>query len=274
MNWFNGKKIFITGGSSGIGKSLAILCAKSGADIAICARGQARLDETLAELNKIGKGKYFAYSLDISKEDEVEKTAKQVLKDLGGLDVLINNAGVAEPGYVQELPTDVFRSMMDINYFGTVFTTRAFLPFLTEQKSGHICNVSSVVGFMGVFGYTAYGASKYAVTGFSECLRQELIGDNIDVSVVYPPDTDTPQWHAENEVKPGETKMLSGTIKVMQADDVAHIIMSGIATGKKHIIPGFKSKMIHFATQHIPGIVRVFIDSDLKKYKKNAKPLT
>ncbi len=270
MNWYKGKKVFITGGSSGIGKSMALLAAGYGADVAIVARGQARLDETLAELNKIGKGKYFAYSLDISDEEQVKKITKLALQDLGGLDVLVNNAGVAEPGYVQELKTDVFDAMMNINYFGTVHITRAFLPFLTEQQSGHICNVSSVVGFMGVYGYTAYGASKFAVTGFSECLRQELLEHNIEVSVVYPPDTDTPQWHAENEVKPGETKMLSGTIKVMQPEEVAQIMLSGIASGKKHIVPGFKSKLIYWANQHIPSIVRLFIDSDLKKYARQS----
>ncbi len=252
---------------------MAILAASYGADVAIVARGQSRLDETLEELKAIGKGKYFAYSLDISDEVKVAEVAKMALRDLGGLDVLVNNAGVAEPGYVQELGSDVFDSMMNINYFGTVHITRAFLPFLTEQRSGHICNVSSVVGFMGVYGYTAYGASKFAVTGFSECLRQELIAHNVEVSVVYPPDTDTPQWHAENEVKPGETKMLSGTIKVMLPDDVAQIMLSGIASGKKHIVPGFKSKLIYFANQHAPSVVRFFIDSDLKKYQRQTSSL-
>lgn len=268
MNWYKGKKLFITGGSSGIGKSMAILAAQYGADIAICARGQSRLDETLAELKAIGKGNYFAYSLDISEEAKVKEIAELALRDLGGLDVLVNNAGVTEPGYFLELGSDVFDYMMNINYFGTVNVTRAFLPFLIEKKSGHICNVSSVLGFMGVFGYTAYAASKYAVTGFSECLRQELLTHNVEVSVVYPPDTDTPQWHAENEVKPGETKMLSGTIKVMLPETVAQIMLSGIAGGKKHIVPGFKTRLIHFATQHIPTIVGLFIDSDLKKYHR------
>lgn len=247
---------------------MAILAANYGADVAIVARGQGRLDETLAELKAINKGKYFAYSVDISDESQVQEVAQKALDDLGGLDVLVNNAGVAEPGYVQELGTDVFDSMMNINYFGTVHITRAFLPYLTKQKSGHICNVSSVVGFMGVYGYTAYGASKFAVTGFSECLRQELIAHNVEVSVVYPPDTDTPQWHAENEVKPGETKMLSGTIKVMLPEEVAQIMLSGIASGKKHIVPGFKSKLIYLANQHMPSVVRFFIDSDLKKYQR------
>lgn len=268
MRWYRGKKLFITGGSSGIGRSLARLAAQAGADVAIAARGKGRLDEVLAELRELGDGTYVACALDVSDRAACDAVVGEVIETLGGLDVVINNAGITHPGYISEIPDEVFDSMMAVNYFGAVNVTRACLPHFEAQRSGHICNVSSVLGFMGVFGYTAYAASKFALTGFSECLRQELVTKGIGVSVVYPPDTDTPQFHMENEIKPPETAMLSGTIKVMEPDDVARITLEGIARNREHIVPGAGSKFIYFMNQHFPGIVRRFIDADLRKFAR------
>ena len=269
MRFYQGKKLLITGGSSGIGRSAALLAASWGADVAIVARGRERLDATLEELRKVGDGRYIALALDVSDRAAIERAVPQILEELGGLDVLVNNAGLAHPGYIGEIPHDVFDLMMNVNYHGAVNVTRAFLPHFEAQRSGNICNVSSVLGFMGVFGYTAYAASKFALTGFSECLRQELVHQNVGVTVVYPPDTDTPQFHAENEIKPAETKMLSGTIKVMQPDQVARIMLDGIARNRLHVVPGSGSKFIYFMNQHFPSVVRWFIDSDLRKFAKN-----
>jgi len=268
MEFYRGKKVFITGGSSGIGKSAAKMLAAWGADVAIAARGQQRLDETLAELEALGEGTCHAVSLDVSDREAVADAADEVLDALGGLDVLINNAGIAHPGYVDEISDDVFDAMMDVNYFGVVNVTRAFLPHFEAQGHGHICNVSSTLGFMGCFGYTAYAASKYAITGFSECLRQELVTKNIGVSVVYPPDTDTPQFHAENEIKPAETKMLSESAGLLQPDDVAATMLAGIAKNRANITPGLNNKFIRWVNQHFPWLVRWVMHNDLKKFAR------
>ena len=269
MGWYSGKKLFITGGSSGIGKCLALQAARDGASVAIVARGQERLDAVLAELNAIG-GKHFAYALDISDLTACETIVAQAISDLGGLDILINNAGVAHPGYIDDLTDDIFVSMMNINYFGTVNVTRAALPHFKKQRSGHISMVSSVLGYMGVFGYTAYAASKFAVVGFAECLRQELLTFGVDVSVVYPADTDTPQFHYENEFKPAETAMLAGNIKAKQPEEVAAVTLRGIQNNQRHIVPGTMNKFIYSMTRHFPGVVSWFMDSDLKKFAKRA----
>jgi 3-dehydrosphinganine reductase len=151
---------------------------------------------------------------------------------------------------------------------GTVNTVRAFLPYFIEQKHGSIANVSSVVGYMGVFGYSAYAPAKFAVVGFSECLRQELLPHNIGVSVIYPPDTDTPQWHEENKSKPQETRVLSGTIKVMPAERVAIALLKGISRRTFTIIPGVMNKFTYFMNRHFPGIVWMIVSGDLRKYWK------
>lgn len=268
MNWYKDKRVFITGGSSGIGRSAALMIASAGGHVAIAARGQERLDATLAELRESGPGTHHAISLDVADRDAVERATAEVLEALGGVDVVINNAGIAHPGYVHEISDDIFDAMMSVNYFGTVNVTRAFLPTFTEQRSGHICNVSSTLGFMGCFGYTAYAASKHAIAGFSECLRQELVTHGVGVSVAYPPDTDTPQFHAENEIKPPETKMLSENAGLLQPDDVARAILIGIAANKPQITPGLNNKLIRFANQHFPWLVRWVMHNDLKKFAR------
>ena len=271
MQFFNGKKVFITGGSSGIGKAAAKMLAGWGASVYIAARGQKRLDEALEEIKAAasGSGQVFgAVAVDISDRDAVNEAAKTVLAGLGGLDVLINNAGIAHPATVLQTPDAIFDSMMQVNYFGTVNVTRAFLPHFYEQGTGHICMVASMLGFMGIYGYTAYAASKYAVTGFSDCLRQELIDHNIGLTVVFPPDTDTPQFHEENKIKPPETKAIAGEVKAMTAEAVALSSLTGIAKHRYHVVPGFDGAFAYFMYRHFPGVVRWVIDGALKKYRK------
>lgn len=271
MEFYRGKKVFVTGGSSGIGRAAAVMLAKWGASVAIAARGQKRLDETLAALNAVGgSGQVFhAVSVDIADRDAVKAAAIEVVNALGGIDVVVNNAGIAHPCTVLETPDQVFEDMMQVNYFGTVNVTRAFLPYLYEQKSGNVCMVASMLGFMGIYGYTAYAASKYAVTGFSDCLRQELIDHNIGITVVFPPDTDTPQLAEENRIKPPETKAISGEVKTLSADEVALCALEAVANGKYHVVPGAMGKFTYWMQRHFPGVVRFVIDHDLKKYRKS-----
>ena len=271
MDFYNGKKVYITGGSSGIGLAAAKLVARAGGHVSISARGEERLQAALAEIKAaaVRPDQRFGYvAHDVSDAAQCEAAVPQVLAQLGGLDVVIANAGVAHPGRILETPAEVFEKMMRINYFGTVHTTRAFLPQLYAQKRGHIGIVSSLLGFMGIYGYTAYAASKFAQVGFAEALRQELIDYNVKLSILYPPDTDTPQFAAENEIKPGETKAISGEVKVMSAEDVATALLLGIARGKYHIVPGAMSKFTRFMHRHAPWVVKMVVDGELKKYRK------
>jgi 3-dehydrosphinganine reductase len=271
MRSLHGKKILITGGSSGIGKAAAIAAAQEGADVAIIARDEKKLEAALDEVKKTRNGKHIAVSVDISEKDQLKGRLGQVVEQLGGLDVLINNAGIAQPGYIQDIEDEVFESMMRVNYFGTVNVTRALLPHFIAQKSGHICNVSSVAGFVGIFGYTAYAASKFAICGFTDCLRQELLPHNIGTSVVFPPDTDTPQLHYENQFKPAETKAIAGNVKLLSPDVVARAMLDGIQAGRYHIVPGASTKFTYFMYRHFPWLVRWVIDGDLKKHLRRAE---
>ncbi|MBA4380889.1 MAG: short-chain dehydrogenase, partial [Anaerolinea sp.] len=160
-------------------------------------------------------------------------------------DLVINSAGVTQPGYVQDLDLSVFRQMMEINYFGTVHVVKAVLPGMMARGCGHIVNISSVAGFAGVFGYSAYGASKYAVRGLSDVLRAELKPQGIRVSVVFPPDTDTPQLAYDKLFQPPETKVLNAKAKMLSADEVAEAILRGVRQNKYIILPGADTKFFY-----------------------------
>ena len=271
MDWYKGKKVFITGGSSGIGKSAALLLAQWGADVCIAARDAEKLEKTVLEIRSHVKDsgqKIVSVSLDVANRAQVKERAAEAVKRLGCIDVLINCAGITWPGYVKDIPDAIWDSMISVDYMGTVNAVRAFLPYFIEQKHGSIANVSSVVGYMGVFGYSAYGPAKFAVVGFSECLRQELLPYNIGVSVIYPPDTDTPQWHEENRIKPQETRVLAGAIKVVSPEAVSMALLKGISRRTFTIIPGAMNKFTYFMNRHFPGIVWMIVSGDLRKYWK------
>ncbi|MEJ2709102.1 MAG: SDR family oxidoreductase [Anaerolineales bacterium] len=246
---FENKLVLITGGSSGIGLSCAQLLVEQKADVWLLARRQAGLDRALDDLlarQPAHPERCGAVAADVSDPEELTQAVAKIEKVAGVPDLLINSAGVTRPGYFHELDLKVFHHLMDVNYFGTVHTVKAVLPGMLARGSGHIVNISSIAGFLGVFGYTAYGASKYAVRGFSDALRAELNPKGIHVSIVFPPDTQTPQLEYEQKFKPPELKYLNGYGSVAAPERVAQDILDGIA--KKHylILPGWDTKLIYW----------------------------
>jgi len=235
-----GKNVLVTGGTSGIGLALVHQLAAGGAQLAIMARNTARLDQVCSELEGRYPGVCHFYSADVSRADEVSPVIAQIIATLGVPELVINSAGVAHPGYVQELDLNIFHWMMDVNYFGTVHVTKALLPGMIERGSGHIVNIASMSAVIGLLGYSAYGASKFALRGYSDALRMEMKPYGINVSIVYPADTDTPQLNYENTHKPQELKdfinMLPATDPV-PPEKVAQQILKGIERKQEVIIP-------------------------------------
>jgi 3-dehydrosphinganine reductase len=267
MDWFRDKKVVITGGSSGIGRAVALLLARRGAEVCIIGRTREKLDSALREIRSKASGRKFnAVQADVADRRQLIAAAPSIVENLGGIDILVNCAGITHPAYIDTIPDAVWDDMIRVDYMGTVNAVRAFLPWFMKQRRGHIANVSSVVGYMGVFGYAAYAAAKFAVVGFSECLRQDLLPYNISVSVIYPPDTDTPQWHEENKIKPPETKALSGNIRVLSPEKVASALCKGIAERRFAIVPGAMNRFTYFMNRHFPGIVWNIMSGDLRRY--------
>lgn len=260
-SFFKGKSVIITGGSSGIGFAAAERMLKAGAEVTLVARRVPVLEEAKGKLG--GKGVH-TLALDVSREDDVvEKVGAHLAAHPA--DVLINNAGVVMPGRFLELESKHFREMMDINYFGAVHMCRAVLPHLVKRGGGAVLNVSSMAGVIGIYGYTAYAASKFALYGFSEALRGEMVPHKVQVSVCLPPDTDTPQLAFENQFKPKETKAIAGTVKTMSAAAVAEEMLAGLAGGKFEIVPGMDGRFTLVAQRWVPGIVRWYSDAAMKK---------
>jgi len=264
---FVGRRVFITGGTSGIGKATALELVRRGAHVTVCGRDRNRLEATLIALNsKAGaRSTVRGLALDVTDEGAVRRELAQLTAEQGPFDVLINNAGITHPAAAIDTPSDTYRSLMDTNYFGAVHVTRALLPDFIAQKGGHIAAVISVAGFMGVFGYSAYAASKFALHGFFDCLRQELRPHAVQISLLFPGDTDTPQLAEENPKKPAETRAVAGNVRVLSAERVARSLLDGMARGDYHIVPGREAKLAYFAQRYAPAIVRRVVDREVAR---------
>lgn len=244
MNYQN-KKVLISGGSSGIGLSLAKQLTSAGADVCILARREALLKSAQKELLKVrtsNKQEISFISADVGNFKELERALKGKIDHI---DILINSAGIAYPGEFADLEPEIFANVMQVNYLGTVYLTKLIVPKMIAQKSGYIINISSLAALIGIYGYTAYAPSKYAIRGFSRCLRSELKAFGIDVSVVLPPDTDTPQLAFEHSIIPEITRKINENGGVMSPDKVAQIIIRGIDKKKFTIVPGLEGKLLY-----------------------------
>ncbi len=264
-----GRLAIITGGSSGIGLALARLLAQEGANVWLVARRKELLEAALKSLSAAGGQKHGIFPADVSNWEQARAAVRGVMDEAGVPDLLINSAGVAHPGYAQELPLEIFREMMDINYFGTLHMVKALLPSMLEHGSGHIVNISSVTGFVTGPGYAAYSPSKYAVRGFSDVLRAELKPLGLRVSVVFPPDTDTPQLAYEKRLKSPELQQFSddgglGPIKfgLFSAEQVAKAILHGVQRGSYVILPGAANNVFYHLVGLLGNLVYPIVDDE------------
>jgi NAD(P)-dependent dehydrogenase (short-subunit alcohol dehydrogenase family) len=269
MGFYGGKRVFVTGGSSGIGLSACEQLARAGANVALAARDEKRLASALERVRKekaTDDARLVAVPMDVTSAVSVEQGVARALEELGGIDIVVNNAGYAIPGYIERLTEADFEAMLQVNYLGAVRVVRAFLPHLMKQRSGAIANVTSMLGFMGTFGYAAYAGSKYALSGFTECLRQDLLPFDVSVHLCYPPTTKTPGLDKENEIKPPEAWAIEGKSRAYTADDVAKALLDGIEKKRFYILAGSDSAFIWRMQRWAPWLVRRVTDGVLMKH--------
>lgn len=268
---FEGKCAIVTGGSSGIGLATAELLANRGAHVGLVARDPGRLEAAREAVQAAGRDgtKVEAVSADLSDPEQ----AKRAIDDLAsrGLDpdILVNSAGVILPGRFEEMPLDFFERNIDNGFFSIVYPTRAAVPYMIAKGAGRIVNISSVAGYIGVYGYTGYSAAKYAVMGFSESLRCEMKPHGISVHVVCPPDTDTPALAYEKTLRPPETDVIAGNIKAIPPTAVAEAIVRGLERGRYLVIPGFESKAYYRLKGLWPGLFFAVFDSQVAKARRS-----
>ena len=267
-----GKNAIITGGSSGIGKAVGCLLVERGLNVAIIARTQETLNGARNDLERCRRRvdqRILKISADVSIRNDCFEAIETAKEQMGGVDLLITSAGMARPGYFKELPIEVFEETMRVNYFGSLYAVKAVLPTMERQARGHVVLVSSGAGLTGIFGYTPYSPTKFALRGFAEALRSELKPVGIQVSIVYPPDTDTPQLHEENKTKPKERKAITGTAKCWSADNVAEVILKGIKKKKFAITPGVEMTSLNLFNSILARPIYRYFDSVIRKVQKS-----
>src|SRR5688500_13823161 len=239
MSFFQDKVVVVTGGTEGIGKALIETLIPLGAKIATCGRHH----DKLYELQMRHAGTLFhAVACDVSKEQDCKRFIESTIKVFGGIDILINNAGISMRALVKDAEIEVMRKVMEVNFYGAVYCTSYALPSITERK-GSIVGISSIAGYRGLPGRSAYSASKFALQGWPEALRTELLGVKVNVMWVCPGFTASNIRFAalNREGSPqGETPMDES--KMMSAALCAEYIINAIEKRKRTLILTFSGK--------------------------------
>lgn len=183
MSFLINKVVWVTGASSGIGEQIAIQCSMLGAKVVLSSRSE---DSLLKVKEKLQGSQHLILPLDLEKSDGFKALAKQVVDHYGKIDYLFNNGGLSQRSNASETDLSVDRSIMEVNYFGNIALTKAVLPYMIRQKSGHIIVISSIAGKFGFFLRSAYSASKHALQGFYESLALEEEHNGIHITLAYP----------------------------------------------------------------------------------------
>jgi 3-dehydrosphinganine reductase len=262
---FAGKHALITGGSIGIGAAVASRLVRLGSGVTLIARGADALAATAARIAREAPGVTVrTLSLDVGDEAAV---AEAIPRELAAqpADLVVNNAGVAHAGRFMETDPERFRTLMDVNYFGTLWMCRAAVPHLRERGGGHLVNVASMAAIEGIYGYSAYAPSKFAVYGLTQVLRAELKPHGIGVSVVLPPNTDTAQLATEIEQIPHEMKRIHQTSSVISPEDVAEALLRGVARGRFEIIPGLEGRVLNALHRASHKPLRAYFDWHVRR---------
>ncbi len=247
------KVVIITGGSSGIGKALAHEFGKKGAKILITGRREQQLMAAAKELRSQNI-EVATMVADVSKEEDNRQMAQLAMDHFGGIDILINNAGISMRALFEEVDLEVIRKVMDINFYGSIFATKYCLPGILESQ-GSVVGISSIAGYRGLPGRVGYSASKFALQGFLESLRTEMLPKNVHVLTACPGFT-TSNIREASLTKDGN---LQGTSprdeqKMMRAETCAALIYDAVVRRKKHLIlttqgkitvPGYMDKIVY-----------------------------
>jgi 3-dehydrosphinganine reductase len=266
-----GKVIVITGGSSGIGYATADNLLGRGAVVCLVARNNGTLAWASASLKKEHPdGDVQYYEADVSDRNDVKIAIQKIAERNGRIDWMLNVAGTAESGRFESQSVEVMQQVMNTNYWGAAYFTLEALPYLKQSPGAAVAFVSSIAGYLGLFGYTHYVPSKFAVTGLAECLRMEFIDYNIPVSIIYPPDTRTPMYEREQLHALPECKALSLHVKPLSPEFVAARLVEGLISRKFEIYCNGESRLLRILRGLVPAALFNYADSVVIKCRKEA----
>ena len=258
------KVVIITGGSSGIGKALAHQFGKEGARIMVTGRNREALSGVEASLKAAGI-EVLAFQADVSKEEDNKAMVQHVVDQWGGIDVLINNAGISMRALFEEVDLDVVKKVMDINFYGALYATKYCLPHIIHSK-GSVVGVSSIAGYRGLPGRVGYSASKFALQGFLEVLRTEMLKKGVHIL------TACPGFTASNIRKTALTKNGAAQgesprdeSKEMSAEQCALLIYQATRKRKKHLVLTTQGKLVVWMNKFFPGFMDKMVYNALAK---------
>ena len=255
-NFFLNKVAVVTGGTDGIGKALVDALLAQGAKVATCGRHHDKLYNLQSE--------YPSYPLhivvaDVSNENDCRRFIESTIKVFGGIDILINNAGISMRSLFKDVDVNVIRKLMDVNFFGAVYCTKYAVDSLMKRK-GTIVGISSIAGYRGLPGRSGYSASKFALQGWLEAIKTELAEDDVHVMWVSPGFTTSNIRNAalnSNGQQQGESPMDEN--KMMTADECAQRILKAIKNKKRSLVMTFTGKETVFMQKFFPGLADKFV---------------
>lgn len=250
---FQNQRVWITGASSGIGEALAYAFHRAGAKLILSARREDELKRVQGQCS--GEAAARILPLDIAQATELQGKVREALEIFGGIDILVNNAGVTQRSLVKDTELEVYRRLMEVNFFGAVAVTRAVLPFMIENKRGHIVVVSSLVGKFGTPLRSGYAAAKHALHGFFDSLRAEVARYGIKVTLVCPGYIRTDiSLHALRGDGGLHGKMDVGQARGMPVDQCAAKILKAIGKKKEEVYVGDRDKYIVYVKRFFPTL--------------------
>jgi len=252
-----GLRVLVTGASQGIGRALVTEAAARGAKVLAAARSPELLAELAAEV-RASKGTIETVAADVTKAEDRQAMVDAATRHFGGLDVLVNNAGIGATGHFMDSDPEVLRAIFETNFFGLTETTRVFLPLLKQGTTPAIVNISSVVGKRALPARSLYSSSKFAVAGFSEAIRAELAKDAIDVIVVSPGLTQT---NFSKNMLEQKAKMQLDHLRGMTSEQVAKATLRALEKGQVDVTLTLQGKLLVLVNRFFPW----FVDWKAKK---------
>jgi len=264
--YFHNKTVIITGASSGIGQACALAFARERCNLVLAARNLEKLSYTASECEKLGAG-VIAIQTDVSIEEDCKNLINQTIHTFGGIDILINNAGMSMRALFKDMDLSVLKRLMDVNFWGTVYCTKYALPSLLKSK-GFVVGISSIAGYKGLPGRTGYSASKFAMNGFLEVLRIENLKTGLHVLICAPGYTAS---NIRNTAltKDGTTQSESplDEKKLMQPEEVAAAIVKAIKKRKNVLVLTTLGKMTVLLNKFFPKFMDKMVYNTIAKEK-------
>jgi 3-dehydrosphinganine reductase len=259
------QSVVITGGSSGLGLALAQALAPEGAALTLMSRDQRKLEAAATAVRSaVPDARVRVEPVDVADAAGLAQAMQRAAQAEGGMDMLINSAGILREGYFGTVPMATFREVMETNFFGLVNATKAALPYLRNSR-GRLVNIASMAGLTGAFGYTAYCASKHALIGLSESLRYELRPQGIRVHVVCPAEFDSPMVDELDTYRTPENRAQVLTIPRTPIETIVKDTLSGLRKERFLIIPGRMTRSTAFGIRHFPRLFRALSDRTIAR---------